>query len=121
MKRHFSNRGEALAEVTAARCLASRKASIKASFVIQADRHIASSIGAPPREAAGAPKRKQRLFKKEEALVLSGCSKRLEGSEERSLAAYAQMRSIPDDEQSLLRKRAERLVENFRIVRLVTA
>jgi len=29
MKRHFSNRGEALSEVTAARLLASRKASLK--------------------------------------------------------------------------------------------
>jgi hypothetical protein len=43
------------------------------------------------------------------------------GLVERSLTAYAQMRSIPDDEKPLLRKRAERLVENFRIVRLVTA
>ena len=43
------------------------------------------------------------------------------GLVERGVAAYAQMRSIPDDEKPLLRKRAERLVENFRIVRLVTA
>jgi hypothetical protein len=38
MKRHFSNRGEAISEVTAARVLASRKASIKASFMSQGDR-----------------------------------------------------------------------------------
>jgi len=36
MKRHFSNRGEALAEVTAARVLAHRKGSVKTSFVTQA-------------------------------------------------------------------------------------
>lgn len=38
MKRHFSNRGEALSEVTAARVLANRKASIKTSYMTQADR-----------------------------------------------------------------------------------
>ena len=38
MKRHFSNRGEAISEVTAARVLASRKASIKASFMPQGER-----------------------------------------------------------------------------------
>jgi len=38
MKRHFSNRGEAISEVTAARVLASRKASVKASFIPQGER-----------------------------------------------------------------------------------
>jgi len=38
MKRHFSNRGEAISEVTAARVLASRKGSIKASFMPQGER-----------------------------------------------------------------------------------
>jgi hypothetical protein len=38
MKRHFSNRGEAISEVTAARVLAGRKASIKASFMPQGER-----------------------------------------------------------------------------------
>jgi len=37
MKRHFSNRGEALPEVTAARVLAHRKGSVKTSFVTQVD------------------------------------------------------------------------------------
>jgi hypothetical protein len=34
MKRHFSSRGEAISEVTAARVLASRKASAKAPFIL---------------------------------------------------------------------------------------
>jgi hypothetical protein len=38
MKRHFSNRGEAISEVTAARVLASRKTSVKASFMPQGER-----------------------------------------------------------------------------------
>jgi hypothetical protein len=38
MKRHFSNRGEAISEVTAARVLATRKTAVKASFMIQAER-----------------------------------------------------------------------------------
>jgi hypothetical protein len=38
MKRHFSNRGEAIAEVTAARVLASRKIAATASFMTQAER-----------------------------------------------------------------------------------
>jgi hypothetical protein len=40
MKRHFSNRGEAISEVTAARVLANRKTAIKASFMTQAERRI---------------------------------------------------------------------------------
>jgi len=38
MKRHFSNRGEAISEVTAARVLASRKTAVRASFITQAER-----------------------------------------------------------------------------------
>ena len=38
MKRHFSNRGEAISEVTAARALASRKISVKSSSMTQAER-----------------------------------------------------------------------------------
>ena len=38
MKRHFSNRGEAISEVTAARALASRKTSAKSSPMTQAER-----------------------------------------------------------------------------------
>ena len=36
MQRHFSNRGEALAEVTAARVLARRKAPVKSAFTARA-------------------------------------------------------------------------------------
>ncbi len=42
MKRHFSNRGEALAEVTAARSVADRRASVRAAFTTQADRRAKS-------------------------------------------------------------------------------
>lgn len=38
MKRHFSNRGEAISEVTAARALASRKTSVKSLPMTQAER-----------------------------------------------------------------------------------
>lgn len=38
---------------------------------------------------------------------------------ERSLAAYAQIRPIPDSEEPVLREQVERLVKNFRLVRLV--
>lgn len=38
MKRHFSNRGEAISEVTAARVLVSRKIAVTASFITKADR-----------------------------------------------------------------------------------
>lgn len=38
MKRHFSNRGEAISEVTAVRALASRKTAVRASFMNQAER-----------------------------------------------------------------------------------
>jgi hypothetical protein len=38
---------------------------------------------------------------------------------ERSLAAYAQIRAIPDADEPILRKQVEDLVENFRTVRLV--
>jgi len=38
MKRHFSNRGEAISELTAARVLASRKSAVRSSFMTQAQR-----------------------------------------------------------------------------------
>ena len=38
MKRHFSNRGEAISEMTAARALANRKASVRATFMTQSVR-----------------------------------------------------------------------------------
>jgi hypothetical protein len=42
MQRHFSNRGEAISEVTAARFLAKRKASVRTSFMTQSERRINS-------------------------------------------------------------------------------
>lgn len=60
MKRHFSNRGEALSEVTAARVLASRKASIKTSSMTQADRRTGSPFWSSPRvEVTHSPKKRQ--------------------------------------------------------------
>jgi len=71
MKRHFSNRGEALAEVTAARWLASRKASAKTSFMIQADRRIGSSTWLlPPKGTTSPRKTKQKVPNDEVTIVL---------------------------------------------------
>ena len=42
MQRHFSNRGEALAEVTAARMLARRKARVNSAFTARAGGRFAS-------------------------------------------------------------------------------
>jgi hypothetical protein len=39
---------------------------------------------------------------------------------ERNLAAYAQIRPIPDGEEPILREQVEHLVEAFRTFRLVT-
>ncbi len=59
MKRHFSNRGEALSEVTAARNLTDRKTSIKAAFRTQVDRRASSQFPfPPPLEIVNRPKRK---------------------------------------------------------------
>ena len=60
MKRHFSNRGEALSDVTAARVLATRKSSVKVSFMTQAQRRASSPFWSPQRvEFANPRKRKQ--------------------------------------------------------------
>jgi hypothetical protein len=60
MKRHFSNRGEALSEVTAARVLANRKASVRTSFMTQADRRASSQFWPSGRvEVTNPPKRRQ--------------------------------------------------------------
>jgi hypothetical protein len=40
---------------------------------------------------------------------------------ERSLAAHAQIRPIPDADKPILRKQVENLVESFRAIRLVPA
>ena len=39
---------------------------------------------------------------------------------QRGLAAYAQIRAIPDDEEAILRQQVENRVRTFRSVRLVT-
>ncbi|HYK87804.1 MAG TPA: hypothetical protein VE398_03490 [Acidobacteriota bacterium] len=39
---------------------------------------------------------------------------------ERGLAAYAQIRPVPDGEEPMLRRQLENLVRNFRAVRLVS-
>jgi len=44
MKRHFSNRGEAISEVTAVRALASRKTAVRASFMTQSERRTKPSF-----------------------------------------------------------------------------
>lgn len=68
MKRHFSNRGEAQSEVTAARVLANRKASIKTSVMTQADRRTGgpfwSSRGLEVTNSRkrGQPRRKEDLM-----------------------------------------------------------
>lgn len=59
MKRHFSNRGEALSEVAAAHSLTDRKTSIKAAFRTQIDSRARSQpwFTQPP-EILNRPKRK---------------------------------------------------------------
>ena len=60
MQRHFSNRGEALAEVTAARMLVSRKRSPQSAFTTQACRRTKPELWfSQPVEATPRPKRKQ--------------------------------------------------------------
>lgn len=61
MKRKLSNRGEALAEVAAARALPDRQASLKTSFMTQADRRAGSAVWfAQPTRILSPRKRKQR-------------------------------------------------------------
>jgi hypothetical protein len=60
MQRHFSNRGEALAELTAARMMASRRRPRKSAFATQANRRattmqwFSQPVGIKPQ-----PKKKQ--------------------------------------------------------------
>jgi len=69
MKRHFSNRGEALPEVTAARVLANRKASVRTSFVTQADRRIGSPFWFSRRVEVTNPPRRRQPRPKEDATI----------------------------------------------------
>jgi hypothetical protein len=72
MQRHFSNRGEALAEVSAARVLAGRKTSAKSSFVTQAGRRGKPEqwFSQHPVEVTSRPKRKQTQRNKEITICL---------------------------------------------------
>jgi hypothetical protein len=71
MKRHFSNRGEALAEVTAARGVADRRASLRAAFMTQSDRRAKSPYWfLPGKKITRLPKRKQRHPNEDVKIVL---------------------------------------------------
>jgi hypothetical protein len=60
MKRHFSNRGEALAEVTAARSVVDRRASVRAAFMTQAERRAKSPAWLWRQEVPSATKRRKK-------------------------------------------------------------
>lgn len=71
MKRHFSNRGEALPEVTAARVLAHRKGSVKTSFVTQTDPQTSAPFWSSQRkEVTNPPKRRQPRRKEDVTISL---------------------------------------------------
>jgi hypothetical protein len=71
MKRHFSNRGEALSEVTAARVLANRTASTKTSFKTQADRRTGRPFWSSGRvEVMNSPKKRQPRQKEDVTISL---------------------------------------------------
>jgi hypothetical protein len=59
MHRHFSNRGEAQAELTAARMLAGRKQSAKSAITQDGRRGTAEQWFSQPVEATPRPKRKK--------------------------------------------------------------
>jgi hypothetical protein len=59
MQRHFSNRGEALPEVTAARTLVGRKRSGKSEPAPQAGRRATEQWFSRPAETTSRPKKKQ--------------------------------------------------------------
>ena len=59
MQRHFSNRGEALAEVTAARMLVGRKGAARSDFTIQGRRAKSDAWFSQPAETTFRPKKKQ--------------------------------------------------------------
>jgi len=60
MKRHFSNRGEAISEVTAARVLVARKTAVRTSFMTQAERRTNPPFWASQKvEVGNRPRKKQ--------------------------------------------------------------
>jgi hypothetical protein len=71
MKRHFSNRGEALAEVTAARSAVDRRASVRAAFMTQADRRAKSPQWFSRREELpSSPKRRKTRLNEDVSVLL---------------------------------------------------
>jgi len=70
MNRHFSNRGEALAEITAVRALASRKASVKASCVTRADRRANSPFWSLQRAEVPKPLTRKQLRRTPDETIL---------------------------------------------------
>lgn len=70
MKRHLSNRGEALSEVTAARVLANRKASVRASFMTQADRRTNPPFWSLSRAEVRKRPRKKQPRRNEDDMIL---------------------------------------------------
>jgi len=65
------NRGEALSEVTATRVLANRKASVRTSFMTQADRQTGSPFWFSGRvEVTNPPKRRQPRRKEDVTISL---------------------------------------------------
>jgi len=70
MKRHFSNRGEALSEVAAVRGLADRKASIKASFMTQANRRTNPPFWSVRQAEVRNPAPRKQPPRKEDVVIL---------------------------------------------------
>jgi len=69
MKRHFSNRGEALPEVTAARVLAHRKGSVKTSFVTQVDPRTSVPFWSSQRKEVTYPPQTRQPRQKEDVTI----------------------------------------------------
>jgi len=71
MKRHFSNRGEAISEVTAARVLASRRTAVRTSFMTQAERRTTPLFWSLQRvETRNRPSKKQPKRNDDHTIVL---------------------------------------------------
>ena len=70
MKRHFSNRGEALSELTAARVLANRQGSVKTSFTTRADRQTGPPFWSSQRREVRSPQRRQPRRKQDVTISL---------------------------------------------------
>ncbi len=71
MQRHFSTRGEALSELTAARHARDQRASRNAAFNPQADRRMKSALWfSHPEQAANVAKTKAKEVKKDVSPVL---------------------------------------------------